>query len=519
MKAIIFIAMISVFSHQKSFGNTMVYGETSQIDQLDPFTSHEIAARRITDLIFDDLISTGPTGKYEGRLAESWSIEDSGASVKIQLKKNIFWHNTQGHGSISVSSDDVIKTVLLIKNKNSQIPNKDRFDVIKSAEKIDDLNVRINFQRALGDPLRVLMFKILPSHILKDSESLKRDHPFAKSPIGTGPYILKQTNSQGEIRLQANPEYFKGPPNIQEIIMKPYSDQNIMAQSLMYSSLDLITYVSPRDLTEIIGDNKIGVVPYDALSFTFFAMNNRHPVLKKKRVRQAISHAINREEMLEAFFHNRGTLITGPFPPTSWAYNLKVKGPKFNPSHAEELLKAAGLKKQGSSWLNSKGEKLSFVFSVPIGSEGETIKRISLAFKSYLEKIDIDIKLKFMDWSVWKKKVLGQQDFDLTIASWSFDDASNITSLFHSSHSGPWGNNFVGFQNTEVDMMLTEANATNDFDKRRAIYQKLHFILADESPYAYLWTLMHHAAHQTSISHVRIEPQSFFKHVRRWTKQ
>jgi peptide/nickel transport system substrate-binding protein len=121
-----------------------------------------------------------------------------------------------------------------------------------------------------------------------------------------------------------------------------------------------------------------------------------------------------------------------------------------------------------------------------------------------------------MDWLAPPPKVLGEQDYDVTIASWSFDDASNITSLFHSSSAKPWGNNFVQYRNPEVDALLTEAEATNDFDKRRAIYHKLHSILADEAPYTYLWTLMHHAAHNARVSSVRVEPFAFFKHIVSW---
>jgi peptide/nickel transport system substrate-binding protein len=159
---------------------------------------------------------------------------------------------------------------------------------------------------------------------------------------------------------------------------------------------------------------------------------------------------------------------------------------------------------------------VSLVFAVPLAGESEMIKRVVLAFQSYLEGVGLKVDLQFMDWLVWKKKVLEEHDYDVTIASWTFDDASNITSLFHSGSAKPWGNNFVMYSNPEVDSLLTEADATNDFDKRRAIYHKLHAVLADEAPYAYLWTLMHHAAHNTRLTGVRVEPFAFFKYIVSW---
>ena len=144
------------------------------------------------------------------------------------------------------------------------------------------------------------------------------------------------------------------------------------------------------------------------------------------------------------------------------------------------------------------------------------IKRIVLAFQSFLADAGIQVDLQFMDWLVWKKKVLLEHDYDVTIASWSFDDSSDISSLFHSSSAKPWGNNFVMYRNDEVDSLITEASVTNDFDKRRAIYHKLHAILADDAPYTFLWTLMHHAAHDVKLSGVKVEPFSFFKHIVSW---
>lgn len=478
-----------------------VYGETTRLDTFDPYTVHEASGQRLSDLLFDSLVGIAVTGEYEAALAKSWTVEGGGERVTLELRDNVVWHDGK-----PLTPEDVIATVRLITAPGSEIPNKERFQALKSAEKKNDHAVTITMTRALVDPLRGLMFKVLPAHVVGASPALKRDSDFAKAPVGTGPYSFVKANAQGEVLLKANARYFGGKPKIDDLVMKSYSDQSIMAQSLMFNSLDLITYVSPRDLGEVTGDAHLSVVPYDALSFSFFGLNTQRGALKDKRVRQAISHAVNRQEMIEAFFQGNGRLISGPFPPTSWAYNLDVKPMGFDVARAKALIEAAKL--------SEKDRHL--VFAVPMAGESEMIKRIVLAFQGYMEAIGFKVDLQFMDWLVWKKKVLQEHDYDVTIASWSFDDASNITSLFHSSSAKPWGNNFVGYSNPEVDSLLTEADATNDFDKRRAIYQKLHAILADEAPYTYLWTLMHHAAHSQRVSGVRVEPFRFFQHVTEW---
>jgi peptide/nickel transport system substrate-binding protein len=520
---ILVIAFCSVHAvGQASEAGRLVYGEAGRLDGFDPYTIHEAAGQRLSDLLFDSLLEVGPGGEYVASLAKSWQVDKAGTGVIFTLRDGVKWHarkaGEENAEAFFLTPEDVVTTVRILSASASEIPNRERFQVIRSAEKLDDHRVAVYLKRAMVDPLRPMMFKILPTHELGSAPSLRRDSTFVKHPIGTGPYFFVEANQQGEVLLAANKNYFRGVPHIERIIMKSFADQTVMAQSLMYGSLDLITYVGPRDLGEILGDARLGVVPYDALSFAFFALNTERAPLKDKRVRQAIALALNRQEMLEAFFQGKGRIVSGPFPPTSWAYNLDVKPLPFDQARSKALLSLAGLvDKNSDGFLESaNGKPVTLVFAVPLAGESEMIKRVVLAFQSYLEKVGIRVELQFMDWLVWKKKVLGEHDYDVTIASWSFDDASNIMSLFHSSSAKPWGNNFVMYHNYEVDALLTEADVTNDFDKRRAIYHKLHAILADEAPYTFLWTLVHHAAHTNDLMGVRVEPFAFFKYVTSW---
>lgn len=497
---------------------TLSYGETTRLDGFDPYTAPEASGQRLGDLLFDSLVELGPGESYVPSLAKSWKVIDGGTAISLNLREDVYWHEQldKPETNAKLVPEDVINTVRLITNSSSEIPNKERFLALKSVEKVGPNQIVVRLTRAMTDPLRLLTFKILPAHVLGSAAYLSRTSEFARRPVGTGPYAFVKATNSGEVMLSSNNRYFKGRAQIPQILMKAYADQNVMAQSLMFNSLDLLTYVSPRDLGEILGDNKIVVLPYDALSFSFFAMNTQRGVLKDRRVRLALSQAINRQEMIDAFFQGRGRLISGPLPSTSWAYNLDVKPVSFDVSRARAMLQAAGLRYKDNKLFTPSGQPVTLTFAVPLAGESEMIKRVVLAFQGYLEAVGVKLDLKFMDWVVWKAKVMGEHDYDVTIASWSFDDASNITSLFHSSSAKPWGNNFVMFKNPEVDGLLTEAEATNDFDLKRAIYHKLHALLAEEAPYAYLWTLQHHAAHQQRLSGVQVEPFAFFKHVLAW---
>ena len=147
----------------------------------------------------------------------------------------------------------------------------------------------------------------------------------------------------------------------------------------------MIVLVNHRDIPQLQGDKRFVMQPYNALSYSFFGFNMRNPLLADKRVRQAFTYAINRQEMLDSFFNSQGTIISGPFAPGSWAYNLDVQPLPYDPQKAEELLTEAGFTKGDDGIMASGGRKLSLNLKVPIAKESEAVKRVVLAFKNYLQ--------------------------------------------------------------------------------------------------------------------------------------
>src|SRR5207344_3286151 len=123
------------------------------------------------------------------------------------------------------------------------------------------------------------------------------------------------------------------------------------------------------------GDKRFVLQPYNALSYSFFGYNLRSPLLGDRRVREAIAVAINRQEMLNSFFNSQGTLISGPFAPGSWAYNLDVKPLPFNPERARSLLAEAGFRSGADGVMEKDGKKLALSLKVPIEKESEAVKR------------------------------------------------------------------------------------------------------------------------------------------------
>lgn len=199
------------------------------------------------------------------------------------------WHPREGEEPRPFTADDVIFTYHIMMHPKTITSLKVRYEFLKSATKIDDHTVQFELKRPILNALAKFSFKIIPKHGPSNPEYLTREDSFVHRPIGTGPYKLKNITADGEVILVANDTYFEGRPHIDRFSVKPFADQNIMSQALMFNAIDMIVLVNPRDIPEIQGDKRFILQPYNALSYSFFGYNMRNPLLADPRVRKAFT--------------------------------------------------------------------------------------------------------------------------------------------------------------------------------------------------------------------------------------
>jgi peptide/nickel transport system substrate-binding protein len=502
-------------------GGTLIYGEYGAPIRLVPILANDSISTRLIELIYGSLVYFDPDGEIKGDLAESWELSQDMKTVTFRLRSDVTWHRVPGENiHHAFSADDVIKTYQIMMNPKTLTSLQSRYNFISSVRKVNSYTVEFKLKKPLLNVMGKFSFKIVPAFMLEGYSFLRGDEELMiyKHPIGTGPYcFVSQEGSSSEVVLQAYEDYHHGEPNIDRIIMRPFADQNIITQTLLYGGIDLQTRVPPRDISEIQGDSQFELAPYSTLSYSFIGYNLRNPVLAIKEVRRAISYAINRQEMLDSFFEGKGQLISGPFAPGSWAYNLDIEPIPYRTETAKRLLDQAGFTETTKNGIRKRGSyTLEFKMVVPISKENETTKRVILAFQNYLKNVGIQINIEWLEWKVWTENVFVKHDFDLIYADWLFDDSFDISSLFHSREIGPGRNNFGAYKNPEVDALLDETRTTLDIEKKRTIYKKLHEVLAQDAPYTYLWTLTNYAAYNRKLRRVQIHPTRFFTYINEW---
>jgi peptide/nickel transport system substrate-binding protein len=507
--------------HAQEPGGTLIYGEYGAPIRLVPILANDSISIRLIEFIYGSLLYYDSNGEIKGDLAESWEMSKDLRSVTFQLRKDVLWHPLPGEEKgRAFTADDVIKTFDVMMNPKTVTSLQSRYSFIDSVQKAGDYTIVFRMTKPLLNVFGRFTFKIMPSFMLEDVSFLRGDEDLLiyKHPIGTGPYMFQsQHGSSAEVVLKANGNFHLGTPYIGKIVMRPFADQNIITQTLLFGGIDMEVRVPSRDIAEIQGDSRFELAPYSTLSYSFFGYNMRNPILAIKEVRKAISYSINRQEMLNSFFEGKGQLISGPFAPGSWAYNLDVEPIPFSPDEANRLLDRAGFIERTKDGFRKKGNyKLELQMVIPISKENETTKRVILAFQNYLKDVGVQVTIRWLEWKAWTETVFMKNDFDIIYADWLFDDSFDISSLFSSREIGPGRNNFGAYRNPEVDALLDEARATMDSEKKRTIYRRLHEILAEDVPYTYLWTLTNYAAYNKKLRRVDIHPTRFFTYVKDW---
>jgi peptide/nickel transport system substrate-binding protein len=225
---------------------------------------------------------------------------------------------------------------------------------------------------------------------------------------------------------------------------------------------------------------------YPASAFTYLGYNLRHPLFSDRRVRQALTSAINKEEIIQGVQLGMGQVAHGPYKPGTWACNPHIKDFEYDPARAKQLLADAGWNETGTDGILVKDGK-PFTFTILTNQGNAERLKTSQIIQRRLKKIGIDVKIRVIEWAALLSQFIDKGNFEALIMGWTIGQDPDIYDVWHSSKTGPKELNFVGFKNGEVDRLLEEGRSTFDLEKRKRCYYAIQEILAEEQPYTFLY--------------------------------
>lgn len=469
-------------SAKPAYGDTLIEASIGEPSNLLPVLASDSASSDINGLVYNGMVRYDKNFVLEGDLAKSWDISADGRTITFHLRDGVTWHDGE-----PLTSADVLFTYQLYVDPNTPTSYAEAYRQVTSATAPDPLTFVVSYEKPYAPALASWGVAILPKHLLEGVEITKS--PLSRQPVGTGPYLFKEWKSGEKIVLEANPDYYEGRPYIKRVVYRVIPDQSTQFLELQSGGLDYmgLTPIQYSTQTDTIAFKRhFNKYRYLSFSYTYLGYNLERPLFQDRRVRQALTHAINKQEIIDGVLLGLGEPATGPYKPDTWVYKQDVKRYPFDPERARALLAEAGWSdSDGDDILDKDGTPFSFTIVTNQGNDlrsktGEIIQR-------RFREVGIEVKLRVIEWASFLKEFINPGNFDATILGWSTGPEPDQYNIWHSSKTGPRELNFVKFKNQEVDEQLELGRRTFDQTERKQHYDRIQEILAEEQPYTFLY--------------------------------
>jgi len=436
-----------------------------EVNSLNIIHLSQIEAMMLSRVLYDTLLYADPkTGKMSGLLATSWNwIDDN--TVEFDLRKGVRFHNGE-----EFDADDVVATVGYVTDfKNKFRAQRSRFGWIKKAEKLDKYKVRLQSKRPFP-----IAEEILSGHLIMWPNEYTAEHGHlihTTKPVGTGPYKLAEAEPGKKIILKANKDYFDGPKpkaQIGTITARFIPEIQTRVAEILAGGIDFIQDV-PEDQAKNLSLNPNIEVAYGITPrFTWLSMDvmgrSGDTPMKQLKVRQAVSHAINRESIVKNLVGGVSKPINANCHPEQFLCPQDVTTYPYDPAKAKRLLAEAGYAG-------------GFSITLLSWAADPTLRAVGEAVQEDLRTIGVRAKFETYPMPTWIK-TMRQGKSNMSLVSWgggSYDVYLALPNFFLLSSKSAY------VQDKQVDGWLKQAGNTRDNKVRRELYVKLYKRITDQA--------------------------------------
>lgn len=482
-------------------------------------TNSDAAAERVKNLLFNSLVKKDENFDYVGDLAKEIKTSEDGLSITFVLRDGVKFHNGK-----TLTSEDVQYTLDTLFNSKgykaqafydsvpvekapsakkpasnanaaapAEAPETKQVPHITSIEVPDEKTVVIKIARpALKTTLlsNLVTIPIIPT----GSAAQQKD-----SPVGSGPFKFVSLDAgQNIVEMEANPDYWDGPPKIKKLRLKTITDANSLQAELQTGGVDIApnpNNISADTIKALSEGQNLQVVQSEGSNIQYLILNVKTPTLADVRIRQAIAYSIDREKIVRDLLLGQAKVASSVLPPQSWAYTPGTQYP-YDPAKAKQLLAEAGY----------KGEPIVFKF----GAGNLAVSQYAQILQSSMNDVGLNIRIETMDVNVLRKK-LAQGEFELYTGVWigGNQDPIFFRELFTTAKiPGPTASccNRGRYSNPAVDQTVEAAINTTNKDEAKALYQKAWDLVSADVPLLPLWYPANIVVATKRIGNIHINP-------------
>ncbi|MBT2129654.1 ABC transporter substrate-binding protein [Aliiroseovarius lamellibrachiae] len=416
--------------------------------------------------IYEGLTRFGPDGTVMPGLASAWTVSDDGLTYTFTLRGGVKFHD-----GTDMNADDVVFSLDRARAEDSTNAQKALFKGIESVRAVDPLTVEITldapngnfaFNMAWGDAV------IVAPESIQDA---------ATHPVGTGPFTFKEWAKGDHVTMTRNDAYWGEAPALASATFKFISDPNAAFAAVMAGDVDAFpNFPAPETLGQFEADPRFRVIVGSTEGETILSMNNKAPMLSDVRIRKAISHAINRQDIIDGAMFGYGTPIGTHYAPHQPAYVDLTGTSAYDPEMSKALLAEAA----------PDGLKLRLMLPPPAYARrgGEIIA-------AQLRAVGIETEISNLEWAQWIEQVFKGKDFDLTIVSHT--EPADIGIYARPAY-------YFQYDNAEFQDLNATLETTSDPAARTELLGTMQKMIAQDYVNGYLFQLA-----KTGVANAKIQ--------------
>jgi peptide/nickel transport system substrate-binding protein len=521
----------------------VVIGISADLETINPIYSFSVDEGVIDETLFLSLVQfewNDQAGDLNAKpmLAISWEWAPDSSYVIFNLRDDATW--TDGVKvtvddiiySFDIYSDPKVQSRFLGSLKNLYTDYDNHIDIDKTFEILSPTKIKIKFTPKSVPSLLDVVFPIIPKHIYEKIDRNKiATSEINFNPISNGAYKLKSWERNQLIILEADKKSFlykKG--MIDEIIFKIVPDYNSRLTQLQKGEIDFCELVKPLDINDLRKVENLKIETVKGREYDYLGLSNidvksytQNKVIKKNKlfgnpkVREALSYAINRNEILSEYLNNFGQLAISPVSQIfKQYYDNGLKPIEFNPDTAKKILADEGWKDSDNNGIIDK-DNVEFKFTLHIPSGNPLREYAGTIIKNNLKAVGIEMNLDklelgaFLD-DLYKKK------FDAWMASWYIQVPLELKAYWYSDiQNTPL--NFPGYQSKDVDQIIDYLNTRIATEEKVENYKKFQEIIFKDQPVIFLYWMDNIVVYNKKIKDITINPYGALQKLWEWRIQ
>jgi len=519
----------------------VVVGIPEDVESFNPLYTLSVDAANIGDLLYLSLVEFNWNSK-EGSLvpvpmlAKKWEWNKDSTSLTFYLRNDVEW--TDGVKftsddvvfSFDVYSDPDVQSRLYGTFKNLFVDGKDHIDIKKTFDVESPYEFTIHFLPKSNPKLYDVVFPIIPRHIFSKIE--RKNIPTADAnfhPVSDGPFVLDKWNKNQNIILKSNPKSFLyNTNNIPELVFKIIPDYNGRLTQLEKGEIDLMELIRPDDLPDLKRYSDIKIASVKGREYDYVGWNNIDPAVYKKnkkfvpnkffgdaKVRVALTYAINRNEILENYMLNNGTIASGPVSPIfKGVLDSTISPYKYDVGQAKKLLAEDGWKDTDNNGIIDKnGVDFSFKLYIPSGNPLRSYT--ATVVKNNLKEVGIDAEIETIELGTFIDN-LYNRSMNAWIVAWYIPIPLELKTYWYSDISTT-PLNFVSYKNNRVDQLLDYMEKKQTKDELKKIYFEFQKIIHRDEPVTFLYWKDDITGYNKAIRNIEINPLGVVHYCWNWS--